>query len=90
MPGRVGVRCLNPRPLVFYHVGLDTSHNPTHLFWTDRVADEDEPQSIHANEVSGYEWVPLERCIDMVFEREIVDSFTIVGLLSCREFKGRT
>ena len=76
-----GVRCLDPRPLVFYHTGLDTGYNPTHLFYSSQIAKELEPQHAHPNEVSGSEWVPLSHCIEMIAEQEIVDSFSMLALL---------
>lgn len=77
-----GVRCLNPRSLIFYHVGLDTTYSPSHIFISDQVSEEYEPQSIHQQEVSGFEWVLLSHCIEMIFDGGILDNFTIVGLLA--------
>jgi len=85
-----GIRCLNPRPLLFYHAGLDTSYNPTHLFWTDQIAEETEEDSIHRQEVRGHEWVPLDRCMEMISRREILDSFSILALLSYRIMRDRS
>lgn len=79
-----GVRCINPRPLIFYHAGLDTTHNPTHIFYSDEVAEAPEPQSIHATEVSGHEWVPLTQCIEMIHDGQIMDAFSIIALLAYR------
>lgn len=84
-----GVRCMNPQPLLFYHVGLDTFHNPTDLFYCDEVAEDHEPQRINPQEVSGFEWIPLSRCIEMVFEGQILDSFSIIALLAYRMKTGR-
>ena len=77
-----GVRCLNLRPLIFFHGGLDTTHNPTHIFRCDEIAKDHEPDRIHAQEVSGFEWVPLTRSIEMVFEGKIVDYLSIIAILS--------
>ena len=77
-----GVRCFNPRPLISYHAGLDTNYNPTDIFCSDEVAQRYEPESIHVQEVSSWEWVPLDRCIAMISESEIMDSFSIVALLA--------
>jgi len=77
-----GIRCLNPRPLVFYQVGLDTIYSPTHIFYSTDVADTPEPHQVHIQEVHGWEWVPLERCIEMIFGQHIVDSFSILSLLA--------
>ena len=77
-----GVKCLNPRPLVFYHKGLDTSYNPTHIFFADKISEITEDEKIHSREVSGSEWVPLNRCIDMIFEGQIADCFSIAAILA--------
>ena len=84
-----GVRCFNPQPLVFYHVGLDTAFNPTHLFYCHEVSEELEPKQIHTKEVSSSEWVPFDRCIEMIFNQEILDSFSITALLAYRVIKDR-
>jgi len=77
-----GIRCLNPRPLVFYQVGLDTIYSPTHIFYSTDIANVPEPQQVHTQEVHGWEWIPLERCIEMIFTQQIVDSFSILSLLA--------
>lgn len=78
-----GVRCNRLRPLISYHPGLDTYHNPTHLFYCQ---DFDETASVESfsrpGETAGYLWVPLHKCLDMVFSGQIMDSFSIIGLLS--------
>lgn len=77
-----GVRCFNPKPLVFIQPGLDTVENPTHIFYTNEIASELEPDQVHANEVEKWEWFPIDRCIEMIFRREIEDSLTISALLA--------
>ena len=77
-----GVRCLNPQPLVFYHAGLDSRYNPTHIYYSHDIADGYEPHHIDTREVSESRWFPLAECIDMIFKGEILDSFSILGLLS--------
>ena len=77
-----GVRCINSRPLVFLQPGLDTVENPTHVFYTDEIAPDSEPQHRHANEIESWEWLPVGRCIEMIFQRAIVDSLTISALLA--------
>lgn len=77
-----GVRCFDPQPLLFYHMTLDGVHNPTHLFYTHKIAEITEPQQIHTQEVAGQAWIPLTQCIEMIFAGQIVDSFTIIALLA--------
>jgi 8-oxo-dGTP pyrophosphatase MutT (NUDIX family) len=82
-----GIRCANPRPLLFYHTGLDTVYNPTHLFYSDEIAEVHEPQSIHQQEVHSWEWLPLARGLEMIAAGEIQDNFTIAALLAYRVFR---
>jgi len=71
-----GVRCLNLKPLIGYQLSLDTTKNQTHVFYTDEVEErlQDNPER--------RVWIPLGRCIEMVFVQEIVDSLSIIGLLT--------
>lgn len=84
-----GARCLNPQPLIFYHAGLDTTHNPTHIFYSEQIAEAVEAHRFHPEEVSGTEWVPLAECIKMIFSQEILDSFSIVALLAYQTLKSK-
>jgi ADP-ribose pyrophosphatase len=81
-----GIRCHNPRPLVFYYPGLDTLDNRTYLFYTDDIADVSHEGCIHKEEVTGYGWHPLAQCIEMIFTRQIVHGFSIAALLAFRTF----
>ena len=77
-----GVVCRNPRPLLLYNVSLDTTHNPTHLFYSTEVSTEVDAGAVHREEVSGAEWVSLTKCIQMVSRQEIRDVFSIVAVLA--------
>ena len=82
-----GVLCKNLKPLIDYQPGLDSLHNPTHLFYShDAVSETD--QEPDPREVVEHQWVPLSRCIEMVFGNQIVDSFSIVGILSYKALMG--
>ena len=85
-----GIHCLNTKPLIFYHAGLDTFHNPTYLFYCENSTEVVVSQKTNPQEVSGLEWVPLSRCIEMIFEGRIVDCFSIVALLTYRTLTGRS
>lgn len=76
-----GVKCQNLKPLVSFHPGLDTLHNPTYLFYTEDFL-ETTSRDLHANEVYQHEWIPLARCIEMAFEQKIVDGLSMVALLA--------
>lgn len=76
-----GVRCRTLRPLLMFHPGLDTLHNPTHLFHTSDF------DMIAGHEMSPTEsievvWIPLPQCIEMMFDGRIVDSLSLVALMS--------
>jgi 8-oxo-dGTP pyrophosphatase MutT (NUDIX family) len=78
-----GITCRRLEPLITYHPGLDTLRNPTTIFFTEDF--EEAPKAIAEGvEVVGCEWTPFRRCIEMVFERQITDSMSIVALLACR------
>jgi 8-oxo-dGTP pyrophosphatase MutT (NUDIX family) len=76
-----GLLCRNLKPLIFYHPGLDTFHNPTHLFYTQNFVEQN--RSVYnPQETVEHAWVPLTRCIEMIFNQEIVDAFSIVAILA--------
>ncbi len=83
-----GIRCLNLKPLLFFHQGLDILHNPTHLFYSDDWVADDEAH-VDSREVQGQVWVPLSDAIDMIFKSKIVDSLSIVALMAFKELQAR-
>lgn len=76
-----GIVCRRLKPLLSFHPGLDTLHNPTQLFFTDEFA-EIAAHDRHAGEVDHHVWLPLARCLEMIREQQIVDSLSIVALLA--------
>ena len=84
-----GIRCLRLEPLLQYQPGLDTLHNPTSLFVCREFRAEREPiDPEHAAEVEGHVWVPMDHCLRMVAEGQIVDSFTLIALLAYQSLPG--
>ena len=81
-----GLDCGELRPLIFFHQGLDTVLNPTHVF-SARVSESELPPRPADQEVSSREWVPLDTCIEMVADGQIVDSLSIVALLAYDRFR---
>lgn len=83
-----GLLCRNLKPLLVFHPGLDSFHNPTHLFyskeWLVKAVAAPNPA-----EVVAWEWVPLGRCVEMVFHGQIVDSLSIIAILSYHMLLGR-
>ena len=76
-----GVRCQGLAPLISFLPGLDTLDNPTHIFFTsafETVVD----RPPHAAEVKETHWMPLHRCLDMINAGKIVDSLSLIALLS--------
>ncbi len=76
-----GLQCQNLKPLLSFHPGLDTLHNPKHLFYTDEFL-QTTGNNLHAHEADQHLWIPLPRCIEMVFAQQIVDSLSIVAVLA--------
>jgi 8-oxo-dGTP pyrophosphatase MutT (NUDIX family) len=81
-----GIVCRELSPLLMFHPGLDTLYNPTHLFHSHEFEENPETAVFHGDEVSGRDWIPLEQCISMISSCKIVDSLTIIGLLSYHTF----
>lgn len=80
-----GIACRGLSPLIDFMPGLDTLNNPSFLFHT-AIFDDKSAGAPPSNEVIGSEWLPLERCIDMVRDGEIADSLTVIALLSYSTF----
>lgn len=83
-----GVRCQNLKPLLRFHPGLDTLHNPTHVFYTEDFV-ETTGEHLKLCEVIRHLWIPLGRCIEMVFAGQIVDGLSVVALLAYQKLKAR-
>jgi len=81
-----GILCRELKPLLMFHPGLDTLYNPTHLFHTRTFEEKTAPERIHRDEVCGQEWVPLEKCIAMISSQIMVDSLSVIALLSYNAF----
>jgi 8-oxo-dGTP pyrophosphatase MutT (NUDIX family) len=77
-----GVQCGAIQRLAEYHVGLDTSYNPTYIYHcaVDPATVEQTPHD--CREVAQALWVPLATCLEMIDRREIVDSLTMLALLA--------
>jgi ADP-ribose pyrophosphatase len=69
-----GVECRNVRHLFHYHPGLDVTHNPTSIFYSDDVV----PASVTRTGKSL--WLPLDACLDLIFAGKIQDAMTIIAI----------
>ena len=78
-----GVRCWNLKPLISYHAALDIWKNHTHVFLSE------ECEEMVASDPDRRVWIPLLRCIEMVFEQQIADSLSIVALLAYHTLRTR-
>ena len=71
-----GVRCWNLKPLIRYYVALDIWKNYTRVFLSEDC------EEVVVSDPDRRVWIPLPRCLEMVFEQKIVDSLSIVALLA--------
>jgi hypothetical protein len=67
--------------LISYHAALDIWKNRTHIFLSE------ECEEVVVSDPDRRVWIALPRCIDMVFEQQIVDSLSIVALLAYHTLK---
>jgi ADP-ribose pyrophosphatase len=78
-----GIECLDIRPLLEYLLSLDILKNPTYIYYTEKTCDMDIKMA------DRRVWVPLARCINMIFKRQITDSLSIIGILAYQTMLGR-
>lgn len=79
-----GFRCVDPKPLAFFHIGLDVTHNPTYVFHAESFVEERDPASDALHETVERSWIPLPRCLEMIAAGEISDGLTVIAILSYR------
>ena len=72
-----GIRCSNLKLLLDYHPGLDSWKNYTHIFYTSEFHD----VTLGAD-LARRHWMSLRDCITMIANRQIVDSLSIISLLT--------
>jgi len=70
-----GVHCRKLKPLISYHAALDIWQNYTHTFLSEDC------EETFTADPGKCVWMPLPRCIEMVFTQQIVDSMSILALL---------
>lgn len=83
-----GLRCLNLKPLLYYHPGLDVNDNPTWMFSCTRSKPVPK-QKLDPNEVAELVWIPFPRCLDMVLKGQIVDCLSVAAILAWQVRKMR-
>ena len=78
-----GISCHDLKPLLNYQLGMDTSKNPTYLFYTDSFdMIPQKPPMTFSQETLDHLWMPIRKCLSMIFDGSIQDSFTILAILS--------
>lgn len=81
-----GITCGELKPFLTFHPGLDTLYNPTHLFHATEFKEIDGAGTSHEGEECGRSWMPLDECIAMISSSVIVDSLSVIALLSYKTF----
>lgn len=76
-----GVRCRDLKPLLAYYPGLDNVDNRTTIWYSEAV-EAASPFIANDAEVVEVSWIPLQRCLDMIFSQEILDVMSVAGLLA--------
>lgn len=76
-----GLVCKNLTPLVYYHLGLDITDNPTYVYECHDFEYSPNPV-LDETETTKIEWVPLGKCLQMIFDQTIVDSMTVLAILA--------
>lgn len=76
-----GLICKTLQPLVYYHLGLDITDNPTYVFACE---DFDYPSEtvFDEKETTRIAWIPLTKCLEMIFEQTILDSMSVLAILA--------
>ena len=69
--------------MISYHPGLDIWKNYTCIFYSEEL------EEIAKDNSDRRVWVPLARCIEMMFAEQIVDSLSIVALLAYHTLRTR-
>jgi ADP-ribose pyrophosphatase len=84
-----GILCHNLKLLLMFQPGLDALHNPTHLFYTHDFDDNCALEKIQCEEIWDQKWVTFDECISMIFSKMIVDSLSVIALLSYKALLGK-
>ncbi len=78
-----GIACLDLKPLLEYLTSLEVLKNPTYIYYTEKTRDTDSTMA------DRRVWVPLPRCMDMIFKKQITDSLSIIGIMAYHYLSGR-
>ena len=81
-----GVLCEQVTPLLFFHPGMDTTNNPTHIFYSESFSITEKPKP-NPREILDSSWLELDQCMDMIMSGLIVDSLTLIAIMAYKHFK---
>ena len=70
------VKCSNLEPLLSFHPSLDIWKNHTRIFFSEKFC------QLPVDRSDRHLWTPIEHCIEMIFSGTIVDSLSILALLT--------
>ena len=73
-----GMACSDLIHLLTYRPGLDNVENLTHIYIA-RSFERAQHFKASPEEVLGIAWMPVENCLEMVFEKKITDAATVMG-----------
>jgi hypothetical protein len=59
------------------------------VFWCEDFTADAAAAHGDPHEIEGLRWLSFENCLDMVFERKIMDSMTITALLAWQTVRSR-
>ena len=76
-----GLICKTLEPLVYYHLGLDITDNPTYVFVCHDFDYSNSPV-FDEKETTKIAWIPLTKCLQMIFEQTILDSMSVLAILA--------
>ena len=76
-----GVKCLNAKMLLPYHVGLDTTYNPTFIFYATEFNQPVKQLKANPAEVVETYWVPINDSLKSIASGDIMDVMTITAIL---------
>jgi ADP-ribose pyrophosphatase len=77
-----GVLCRGLKSLITFQPGLDTLHNPTHLYYTSDFEENYVQAFFQRDEVCELKWMSYEECFSMIFSQTIIDSLSVIALLT--------
>lgn len=77
------VKCFNLKSLINYHISLDVHKNFTNVFFADCF------EQMPTENPDSRIWIPIDQCIEMIFDGGIIDSLSIIALLAYQTLQSR-